>query len=270
MCKALKISRSEYYYHKNHRTNKYKESNKKLDTEILKIYKESKKRYGAPKIKKKLEQEGIYVSQKRVSKRMKFLKIKSCIVKKYKPVSSSKKVDDSNKENLLKQEFKANQLREKLVSDITYIYVKNYGWTYLATVEDLCSRAIIGYSYGKTIDAELVIEAIKNAQKKGKFKEGAIFHSDLGSQYTSNKVEKYLKELRLKHSYSKKGYPYDNACMESFNAILKKEEVNLKEYETFEEAKLAIFEFIEGWYNRKRIHSAIDYKIPYEIEKISA
>ncbi len=201
---------------------------------------------------------------------MKFLKIKSCIVKKYRPVGNNKTVDDKGKKNLLNQEFKAKELREKMVSDITYIKVKNYGWTYLATIEDLCSRAIIGYSYGKTIDADLVIGAIKNAQKKGKFKKHAIFHSDLGSQYTSNKVEKYLKEVGLRHSYSKKGYPYDNACMESFNAILKKEEVNLKEYETFEEAKLAIFEFIEGWYNRKRIHSAIGYKIPYEIEKIVA
>ena len=267
MCKALKISRSEYYYHKQHRSNIYKENNKKLDVEIMKIYKESKRRYGAPKIKKVLEQKGIQANQKRVSKRMKFLKIKSCIVKKYKPESNKNKVDDTNKENLLKQDFEAKSKREKMVSDITYIYVKDYGWTYLATVEDLYSRAIIGYSYGSRIDAELVIEAIKNAQKKGQFKENAIFHSDLGSQYTSNKVENYLKDIKLRHSYSKKGYPYDNACMESFNAILKKEEVNLKEYETIEEAKMAIFEFIEGWYNRRRIHSAIGYKTPYQLEE---
>ena len=234
------------------------------------IYKESKNRYGAPKIKKILETEGKHVSQKRVAKRMKFLKIKSCIIKKYKPSSSNRKVNTEGKENLLNQEFKTNTLRSKMVSDITYIYVKNYGWTYLATVEDLCSRSIIGYSYGKTIDAELVMHAIKNAEVKGKFKKNAIFHSDLGSQYTSSRVEKYLKELGLKHSYSKKGYPYNNACMESFHAILKKEEVNLKEYETFEEAKLAIFTFIESWYNRKRIHSSIGYKTPYDIEKILA
>ena len=90
---------------------------------------------------------------------------------------------------------------------------------------------------------------------------------DLGSQYTSNKVERYLKELDLKHSYSKKGYPYDNASMESFNAILKKEEVNLHEYKTFEEARRVVFEFIESWYNRKRIHSSINYRTPEEIEK---
>ncbi len=84
------------------------------------------------------------------------------------------------------------------------------------------------------------------------------------------KSRKYLKELRLRHSYSKKGYPYDNTCMESFNVILKKEKVNLKEYKTFEKAKMALFEFIEGWYNRKRIHSGIGYQIPYDIEKMSA
>lgn len=96
--------------------------------------------------------------------------------------NKQKKVDNDGKKNLLNQEFQANELRTKIVSDITYIYVRNYGWTYLAIVEDLCSRVIIGYSYGKTIDADLVIEAIKNAQMKGELKKQAIFHSDLGSQ----------------------------------------------------------------------------------------
>lgn len=89
-----------------------------------------------------------------------------------------------------------------------------------------------------------------------------IFHSDLGSQYTSNEYENLLLEKNVKHSYSKKGYPYDNASMESFNAILKKEEVNVNTYETFNEARLAIFEFIEGLYNNTRIHSSLDYKTP--------
>lgn len=144
---------------------------------------------------------------------------KSIIVKKYRPSGSKGKVDDTNKPNLLVQNFKAEGLREKLVSDITYIYTKEKSWTYLAIVMDLYSMSVIGYSYGNTMDAELVIKAIQNARSKGKFKTGAIFHSDLGSQYTSNKVERYLKELDLKYSYSKKGYPYDNASMESFNAI---------------------------------------------------
>mgnify|MGYP000271961994 FL=1 len=112
----MKISRSEYFYHKNHRTNIYKEENKSLDVDILRIYNESKKRYGSPKIQKILK------------------KRKTC---KY------QKVDNEGKRNLLNREFQTDELRTKMVSDITYIYVKNYGWTYIATVEDLCSRAII-------------------------------------------------------------------------------------------------------------------------------
>ena len=94
--------------------------------------------------------------------------------------------------------------------------------------------------------------------------EDGIFHSDRGSQYTSNDYEELLNTLKIKHSYSKKGCPYDNASMESFNAILKKEEVNVNNYETFEDAKLAIFEFIESWYNNIRIHSTLGYITPNE------
>ena len=110
--------------------------------------------------------------------------------------------------------------------------------------------------------AELVISAFRKAKMKRGVTKGMIFHSDLGSQYTSNEYEKILSENNVIHSYSKKGYPYDNASMESFNAILKKEEVNVNTYETFNEAKLAIFEFIESWYNNVRIHSSLDYKTP--------
>jgi len=270
MCKVLGIARSEYYYQINKKKNSYKEANEKLDKEIKEEYEKSKGRYGSPKIQKILEKRGMKASQKRVARRMKKMGLKSITVKKFKPSGSKGKVDDRNKPNLLAQNFKAEGLREKMVSDITYIYTKEKGWTYLAIVMYLYSLSAIGYSYGETMDAELVVKAIQNARAKGKFKKGVIFHSDLGSQYTSNKVEKYLKEQELVHSYSKKGYPYDNASMESFNAILKKEEVNLHVYKTFDEARRIIFEFIESWYNRKRIHSSIGYRVPYELENQKA
>ena len=111
---------------------------------------------------------------------------------------------------------------------------------------------------------DLVIDAFKKALINRGLNEDGIFHSDRGSQYTSNDYEELLNTLKIKHSYSKKGYPYDNASMESFNAILKKEEVNVNNYETFEEAKLAIFEFIESWYNNIRIHSTFGYITPNE------
>ena len=262
MCNCLGIHHSVYYYHCIHQTNSYKTNNQKLDVEIKKIYDESKGRYGSPKITKVLNNKGIKVSQKRVAKRMKFLGLRSITVKKFNHASNIK--IDNTKEylNLLEQDFFAEKPSQKWVGDITYIYTKETRWTYLAIVMDLFDLKIVGWKYGKEMTNDLVIAAFNKALiNRGLEKEG-IFHSDRGSQYTSNDFEKLLNELNIKHSYSKKGYPYDNARMESFNAILKKEEVNVNNYKTFEEAKLVIFEFIESWYNNQRIHGTLGYITP--------
>ena len=129
------------------------------------------------------------------------------------------KVDDKDKENLLDQNFKADKPSEKWVGDITYIYTKETGWTYLAIVMDLYDLKIIGWSYGKNMTSELVISAFEKAKVARGVTKGMIFHSDLGSQYTSNEYENLLVKNKVKHSYSKKGYPYYNPRMESFNAI---------------------------------------------------
>jgi putative transposase len=251
-----------YYYHCNHTTNSYKEANRQIDKQIKGIFYESKKRYGSPKIAKVLNERGIKVSQKRVARRMKLLGLRSITVKKFNHSGMSK--TDATKEypNLLEQNFSASKPGQKWVGDITYIYTTETGWTYLAIVMDLFDLKVIGWSYGISMTDALVIEAFNKALvNRGLEKEG-IFHSDRGSQYTSNDYENLLSTLSIKHSYSKKGYPYDNASMESFNAILKKEEVNVNTYQTFEEAKLVIFEFIESWYNNKRIHSTLGYITP--------
>lgn len=260
------MPRANYYYHCNNKVNSYHVANENLDKHILKIYKDSKFRYGSPKIQKMLEKQGVKASQKRVARRMNILGIKSIVVKKYRHQTSSKKVDDKARPNLLEQQFKADKPNEKWVGDITYIYTKENGWTYLAIVMDLFSLKIIGYSYGTNMTDKLVIEAFKKALNNSGYNKSMIFHSDLGSQYTSNDFERLLESLKIKHSYSKKGYPYDNASMESFNSILKKEEVNTKVYNTLNQARLAIFEFIESWYNRSRIHSSLGYMTPYEKE----
>ena len=261
LCNAVNLHHSVYYYHKHNKENSYKKANKELDKKILVEFENSKQIYGSPKITQILNQQGIKVSQKRVARRMKALGIKSIIVKKFNH-NGNKKVDDANKENLLAQNFKTEKPGQKWVGDITYIYTKETGWSYLAIVMDLFDLKIIGWSYSINMTAKIVIDAFKKAKTNRKMEEGIIFHSDLGSQYTSNEYEKLLKENNVKHSYSKKGYPYDNASMESFNAILKKEELNVNTYTTIIEAKLAIFEFIESWYNNTRIHSTLDYKTP--------
>lgn len=261
LCKTVKLHPSVYYYHKQNKENSYKKANEELDKKIIEEYEKSRKRYGSPKITKMLNKQGIKVSQKRVARRMKVLGLRSITIKKFNH-NGNKKVDDKNKENLLNQNFNADKPSEKWVGDITYIYTKETGWTYLAIVMDLFDLKIIGWSYGENMTAELVMSAFKKAKIARGVTKGMIFHSDLGSQYTSNEYENLLVENNVKHSYSKKGYPYDNASMESFNAILKKEEVNVNTYTTFKEAKLAIFEFIESWYNNTRIHSTLDYKTP--------
>ena len=261
LCKAVNLHHSVYYYHKQNKENSYKKANEELDMKILEEFEKSKRRYGSPKITKILKKQGIQVSQKRVARRMKYLGIKSIIVKKYNH-NGNKKVDATNKENLLAQNFKAEKPSEKWVGDITYIYTQETGWTYLAIVMDLFDLKIIGWSYGLNMTAELVISAFMRAKITRGTTQEMIFHSDLGSQYTSNEFENLLLENNVKHSYSKKGYPYDNASMESFNAILKKEEVNVNTYETFKEAKMAIFEFIESWYNNTRIHGSNGYVTP--------
>ena len=169
LCKAVKLHHSVYYYHKQNKENSYKKANEELDKKIIEEFEKSRKRYGSPKITKILNKQGIKVSQKRVARRMKLLKLRSITVKKFNH-NGNKKVDDKDKENLLDQNFNAKKPGEKWVGDITYIYTKEKGWTYLAIVMDLYSMSVIGYSYGDTMDAELVIKAIQNARTKGKFK----------------------------------------------------------------------------------------------------
>ena len=211
-----------YYYHCNHKTNSYQISNQELDSKIKRIYDESKGRYGSPKITKVLNNEGEKVSQKRVAKRMRKMGLRSITIKKFNHAGNSKTDNTKEYPNLLEQDFFADKPNQKWVGDITYIYTKETDWTYLAIVMDLFDLKVVGWSYGMNMTDDLVIDAFNKAMINRKLNKDGIFHSDRGSQYTSNDFEKLLEELKIKHSYSKKGYPYDNASMESFNAILKK------------------------------------------------
>ena len=195
---------------------------------------------------------------------MKHLGLKSIIIKKFNHASTSKIDNSKDYPNLLNQDFHSDIPGQKWLGDITYIYTKETGWTYLAIVIDLFDLKVIGWEYGVSMTEDISINALKKAVKNRKPRNDLIFHSDRGSQYISNNFEALLNTLNIKHSYSKKGYPYDNASMESFNAILKKEEVNLHTYYSYKEAKLVIFEFIESWYNNIRIHSTLGYITPNE------
>lgn len=264
MCKVLKVSRSSYYKYLNRKDSKRSIENKSIKDKILSVYKKSKGRYGAPKIHKKLKELNIYISLKRTQRLMSQLGIKSVICKKFRPMTSKTKVE--NKENMLSRDFTTTNINQKWVTDFTYIHTIKDGWCYLASVMDLHSRKIVGYAMSKNIDTKLGIKAIENAYMLQRPSTPLILHSDLGSQYTSLEFKEYLSRLNIIHSFSGKGNPYDNACIESFHASLKKEEVNLVKYFDFDAARLAIFEYIESWYNRERIHSGIGYITPQQCE----
>ena len=191
--------------------------------------------------------------------------LRSAAVKKYSRHSSHGSIPD-DKVNILKRGFGAETINQKWYTDITCIYVQKEGWTYLESVMDLCSRKITGYAYGTSMTAELAVKAAGNACLNIRDTKGIILHSDPGSQYTSQAFGDCLARKEILHSFSRKGNPYDNACMESFHSVLKKEEIYLHTYQDSKEARRAIFEYIEGWYNRKRIHSAIGYITPQQKE----
>lgn len=267
MCKVLEVPRSTYYKSLDKRICSRAKETAKYSEEIVAIYEESGKRYGAPKIHKTLLQRGSNISIKRVQRLMKKLNISSIVIKKFKPHPSKTQILERS--NILRRDFSTNTINEKWVGDITYIHTKKDGWCYLASVMDLHTRKIIGYSFSKSMDAELVIASLKNAYYTQRPSGSVIFHTDLGSQYTSEAFTTQLKKYKMTASYSNKGCPYDNACIESFHSILKKEEVNRVIYYDFAAARLELFKYIESWYNRKRIHSSIGYLTPQAKEDLA-
>ena len=267
MCETLDMPKSTYYQSL-HKTESIRDRERREFTEkIIQIHEDSKKRYGAPKIHEILVKQGHKISINRVQRLMKKAGIQSIIVKKFRSTPSKEKVEE--RENILKRDFTTTAINQKWVGDITYIHTLRDGWCYLASVLDLHSRKVIGYSFGRSMTTELVEKALENAYVTQKPNDGVIFHSDLGSQYTSDAFAEKIQDYKMTHSFSHKGSPYDNACIESFHAILKKEEVNHVQYLDFNAARVELFKYIEGWYNRKRIHGSINYLTPQEMEDLA-
>ena len=150
--------------------------------------------------------------------------IESITVKKFRPTTSKHKIEE--RENIIKRDFTTSTINEKWVGDITYIHTLRHGWCYLASVLDLHTKKVIGYSFSRSMTVDLVKKALENAYLTQKPGDGVIFHSDLGSQQTSDDFAEMIQNYKMTHSFSRKGSPYDNACIDSFHAILKKEEVD--------------------------------------------
>jgi putative transposase len=266
MCKVFNVSRSGYYNWLKEKPSKRKLQNQALLERIREIHKESNQRYGSPKITKILNKEVKWASRPRVARVMKKADIRSKIRQKFK-VTTDSKHSLPICENLLNREFVANDLGEKWVSDITYISTKE-GWLYLTIIIDLADRKAIGWSISERMSAHrTVIPALNKAVANRVAKPGLIFHSDRGIQYACAEFKSVLHRItKVNQSMSRKGDCWDNAVAESFFKIVKSELGYDIKFKTKKQASLILFEFIEAWYNRKRIHQALDYKTPIEIE----
>jgi len=266
LCKVLKVARSTYYSILNHKASSREIENNILKSKIFKIYCDNRKVYGCIKITRILREDGYpKLSVNRVSRLMKQLGIRSITIRKFKNYRN-KQNEHSELKNLVNQNFSAQKPNQIWLSDITYIHTVKNGWTYLASVLDVCTRKIVGYSYGRKMDRSLVISALTNSWQNQNYPNNVILHSDRGSQYTSSEYIAAAERMGFRLSYSKKGCPFDNAPMESFHSVLKKEEVYLKHYSSFHEANIRLFDYINGFYNRNRIHSAINFLSPIQFE----
>ena len=263
MCEVLQVSRSGYYaFIKRPLSKSAKRRNALLET-IKTIFESNHKIYGAPRITKALP-----LDQKAcrgtVAKLMRENGIRSKTAKKFKATTNSNH-SLPVAENILNRQFKATRRNEKWVSDITYIWT-NEGWLYLAGLLDLYDNSIVGWSMDARMKTELVSRALQKAIVQTRAGKGLIVHSDRGVQYASKEYQAILKKNGFICSMSRKGNCYDNAPMESFWGKLKTEWLHGKSFNTREQAKQAIFEYIELFYNRKRLHSANGYIAPLKLK----
>lgn len=266
MCKVFKVSRSSFYRWYTTGPSKRRLELSLFTDLIKKEFDQSKKRYGSKRITEQLKREGYCISRCRVAKIM----ITNNLVSKHK--RKFKATTDSNHSypvcrNLLNRNFNPCRLNEAWVSDITYIQT-NQGWLYLTTIIDLFDRQVIGWALSTSLHTnQTIIPAWKMAIGKRKISMDLIFHSDRGIQYASKTFRTFIKSNPLViQSMSRKRNCWDNAVAESFFKTLKVELIYGDGFKTIEQAKTAVFEYIEIWYNRKRLHSFLGYKTPYEVE----
>lgn len=266
MSKVFAVSRSGYYRWLTRPPSPRAVENQKLKKKMFEIWEDSKKKYGAPRIHQQLLRQGYKISRPRVARLMQKMGIASKIRRKW-VVTTDSKHNRPVAPNLLDRHFSPSHLGQVWVSDITYL-PSEQGWLYLTTVMDLADRQILGWSLSKNMSAaQTSVAAFKQACLRRPIGRDLLFHSDRGIQYACEEFTKLLNPgKRITQSMSRKGNCWDNAPAESFFKTLKAELEIPGKYRDYQQARKAIFEFIEIWYNRKRLHSGLGYRTPAEVE----
>lgn len=263
MLQILGVSRSGYYSYLKGIISKKQIRKNKIKDKIVNIHESSHLIYGAPKITKELIKQGEIISQRTVSLYMRELGIRAIYISPYTRTTISE--DFSSKlQNILDQNFNPDKPNEAWCTDITYIWTFD-GFVYLNCVMDLFSRKIIAWNLSDSLNTDSVVYTIEVAKSRRPLATPLILQTDRGVQYTSEKYEEALNNI--KHSYSHPGYPYDNAAIESFHSLIKREWLNRFKIKDIKHAYKLVFEYIETFYNTIRIHSHCNYVSPDEYEK---
>lgn len=268
MCRVLEVSPSGYYASLKRPASWHAVVDEVLMAHVRIAHEESGETYGAPRVRQELQAAGLPVSIKRVARLMREDGLVAREPKRQRTSTTNSNHDDPIAPNLLARQFDVNSVgvNRVWVSDITYIPTWE-GWLYLATVLDLGSRRCVGWAMRETMEVELALSALRMAREGRRPAAGLIHHSDRGSQYASSDYRDELAAYGMLASMSRKGDCYDNAVAESFFATLEFELIMKHDWQTKDEARRAIFRYIETWYNRKRRHSTLGYISPAEYEE---
>jgi transposase InsO family protein len=265
-CDVLEVSRSGYYAWRDRPQSATARRQAELAAKVKAIHEGNRRVYGSPRVHAALAASGERVCENTVAKVMRRTKIRAKTKRKYVPRTTDSRHGKAVADNVLDRQFQADLPDRKWATDITYVPTAE-GWLYLAGVIDLCSRKVVGWSMAEHMRTDLVADALRMALARRVPGPGLLHHSDRGVQYASDEYQHLLAEHGIACSMSGKGDCYDNAAMESFWATLKVELVNQEQYETREQARASIFEYVEVFYNRLRLHSSLGYVSPEQFER---
>ena len=267
MLKYLGVSRSGYNAFIKHKQSETEKRMHRIMKLIRQIYDESYQNYGAPKITQELRKKGECISVRTVGKYMRIMGIRAQWVKHW--IATTRNSDFSRQlHNILDEQFSPSRPNAVWCTDITYIWTYESGYIYLTSIMDLYSRKIIAWTLTPTMEVSCVVDTVNKAKASRPTSEPLIIHSDRGSQYVSEAYRKATEGMQ--RSYSHKGYPYDNACIESFHSLIKREWLNRFRIANFDAAYTLVWEYIETFYNTVRIHSHDNFMSPNEYERMYA
>jgi len=264
LCRVLRVSRSGFYAWCGRGSSARARRDSSLALSIAAVYRQSGGRYGSPRVHAELRESGQRTGRKRVARLMRVQGLRARQRRRYRCTTNSGH-QMAIKGNVLARRFTVARPNSTWVTDITYLWTLE-GWLYLAVILDLFSRRVVGWSMSESLQGKLALDALQMAIAKRQPPRGLIHHSDRGSQYASLPYQQLLTEHGIVGSMSRKGNCWDNAVAESFFATLKIELVHQNRWRTRGEARSAVFEYIELFYNRRRLHSALSYLSPHQFE----